>query len=54
MTQLVEEMLPIDVMLALLGNVSFPIPSIDGLELESVDIGRASTGVHTAITADLR
>ncbi len=53
-TQLVEEMLPIDVMLALLGNLSFPIPSIDGLELQSVDIGRASTGVHTAITANLR
>ncbi|RME28281.1 MAG: hypothetical protein D6798_02730 [Deltaproteobacteria bacterium] len=53
-TRLVEEMLPIDVMLALLGNLSFPIPSIDGLELESVGIDRASTGVHTSITANLR
>lgn len=52
-TTLVEEMLPLDTMLALLGNISFPVPEISGLTLGEVDVSRDSSGVYTGMTAAL-
>ncbi|NOY27787.1 MAG: hypothetical protein GXP62_18140 [Oligoflexia bacterium] len=52
-TQLVEEMLPLDTMLALLGNISFPVPEIQGLTLTDVVVDRDQSGVHTDMTATL-
>lgn len=52
-TQLVEEMLPIDSLLILLGAVSFPVPEISGLSLAGVEVARDQNGLHTSLTADL-
>ena len=52
-TQLVEEMLPLETMLALLGTISFPVPEIQGLVLGDVVVSRDPDGVHTGLTAAL-
>ncbi|MCB9777043.1 MAG: hypothetical protein H6742_00600 [Alphaproteobacteria bacterium] len=52
-TELVAEMLPLDTLLALVGNFSFPIPEISGLVLTDVQVSRESSGVHTGVTASL-
>lgn len=52
-TALVEEMLPLETMLALVGNLSFPIPEIQGLRLEGVQVKRDPGGDHIGMTASL-
>lgn len=52
-TALVEEMLPLETMLALVGNLSFPIPAIQGLSLEGVQVTRDRGGDHIGMTASL-
>jgi hypothetical protein len=52
-TQLVEEMLPLETMLALLGTISFPVPEIQGLVLGDVVVSRDPGGLHTGLTAAL-
>jgi len=53
-TQLVEQMLPLDLMLGLLGNISFPVPAIQGLTLDAVVVTRDPSGVYTGVTAALQ
>jgi hypothetical protein len=49
-TRLIEEMLPIDSFMMLLGGLEFPLPALAGLTLEGADIGRdAGTGLHTSM-----
>lgn len=52
-TALVEEMLPLETLLALVGNISFPIPAIQGLTLEGVQVTRDAGGDHIGMTASL-
>lgn len=52
-TQLLEEMLPIDTLLTLLGDFEFPIPELVGITVGSAEVER-SGGVYSDITVDLR
>lgn len=52
-TALVEEMLPLDTLLALVGNLAFPVPEIQGLSLQNVKVGRDVGGDHISMTASL-
>ena len=52
-TQLVEEMLPLDSMLALLGDLSFPLPELGGIGIASAYVGRDTAQAHTNITIAL-
>lgn len=46
-TNLITEMLPLDTLLALLGDFSFPIPSLYGIQLDDGTVTRDADGVHT-------
>ena len=48
-TQLVEEMLPLDLMLALVGDLSFPLPELEGIGIASAYVGRDAAQAHTNI-----
>jgi hypothetical protein len=52
-TALVESMLPISTLMALLGDFSFPVPSLLGIQIDAATVRRDSGGVHTAIAAEL-
>lgn len=48
-TALLEEELPIDVLLLLLGNVAFPLPEIPYISIDHATAERDPSGVHTDI-----
>lgn len=48
-TRLIEEMLPLDTLLSLLGDFSFPLPSLYGISIDSGEAYRDQDGVHTGI-----
>ncbi len=49
-TRLIEEMLPLDSFMMLLGGLEFPLPSLAGLTIDEADLGRdAGTGLHTSM-----
>ncbi len=52
-TRLVEEMLPLDTFLALLGGLELPLPSLEGLTISSADLGRDRSGLHTTVEVEL-
>ncbi len=52
-TRLLEEMLPINALLALFGNFSFPLPAIGPLTIDSADVARESTGAFTGVGIEL-
>ncbi len=53
-TRLIEEMLPIDSFMMLLGGLEFPLPALDGLTISGADIGRdAGTGLHTSMEIEI-
>ena len=52
-TALVESMLPISTLMALLGDFSFPIPSLLGIEISSAEVYRDNSGVYTGLEAEL-
>lgn len=49
-TQLLEQALPIDVILMLLGDISFPLPSLYGITFASGDADRDESGYFTDAT----
>jgi hypothetical protein len=53
-TRLMEEMLPLDTLLSLLGSFSFPVPSLYGITIDSGEAYRDQDGVHTGIEVNLR
>lgn len=53
MTQLVEEMLPIDTLLLLVGALEFDLPSIYGLQFDSAEVARDASGAHTSVKMSL-
>ena len=52
-TNLIEEMLPLESLLSVLGGVEIPLPSIDGSEPIDIKILRDDSGAHTMIGLDL-
>lgn len=54
MTRLVEDMLPIDVLFSLLGDFSFPLPALYGLEIDEGAAERDDSGVYTGLEVSLK
>ncbi|MBW2254080.1 MAG: hypothetical protein JRI25_05710 [Deltaproteobacteria bacterium] len=52
-TALLEEMLPVDLLTSLLGEIEFPIPSLGGLVIDHATVQRDSSGVHTGVRVSL-
>lgn len=52
-TALVESMLPVSTLMALLGDFSFPIPSLLGIQIDSAEVYRDNSGVYTGLEAEL-
>lgn len=52
-TRLVEDQLPVDELLGLLGTIAFPIPAIGGFTLDEAAIDRGQGGASTTISLDL-
>lgn len=52
-TTLMESALPLDTLLALLGNLSFPLPELYGIRFDSGTAHRDDDGVHTDTTINL-
>lgn len=53
-TLLFEEQLPIDVLVLLLGNFSFPLPELGGITIGSATAARDPSGAHTSIALSLQ
>jgi hypothetical protein len=51
-SNLLDEVLPIDLLLSVLGDLSFPLPDLLGLELAATT-GRDTNGTHTSVRVDL-
>ncbi len=54
MTRLVEDMLPIDLLFSLLGDFSFPLPALYGLEIDEGAAERDDSGVYTGLEVSLK
>lgn len=52
-TNVLAEQLPIGVLLALLGDIEFPLPSLAGLNINQAQAVREANGVHTSIGINL-
>lgn len=53
-TRLIEEMLPLETFMGLLGGLAFPLPALAGLTIEAADLGRdAGTGLHTSMAIEI-
>lgn len=52
-TEVVEELLPLEVALALLSDLEIPLPSIGGLKVQGATVNRGSGGTHTMVAVDL-
>jgi hypothetical protein len=52
-TGLLEEMLPVDLLTSLLGEIEFPIPELGGLVIDHATVQRDSSGVHTGVKVSL-
>ncbi|MFK7931777.1 MAG: hypothetical protein AB8H79_26610 [Myxococcota bacterium] len=52
-TQVVEGLLPIEIALALLGDLEFPLPTVAGLKVQGADVQRSSTTLHSRVAVDL-
>lgn len=53
-TRLIESALPLDTLLALLGNLSFPLPTLYGVSIDIGSAARDADGVHTDAVINLR
>lgn len=53
-TRLIEEMLPLDTLLLLLGDFAFPLPSLYGIAIDRGTAARDGDGVHTGLEVWLR
>ena len=53
LADLLADELPINTLVALLGAIEFPIPSLAGFTLQSAEAERDESGVHTTIGATL-
>ena len=54
MTNLVEQVLPLDLLFALLGDFSFPLPALYGIELDEGSATRDASGVYTGLEISLK
>lgn len=54
MTTLVEQVLPLDLLFALLGDFSFPLPALYGIELDEGSATRDASGVYTGLEISLK
>lgn len=53
-TRLLEENLPIDALLLLLGDLSFPLPTLYGVGFDEGSAARDDDGVHTTVEIELQ
>lgn len=53
-TNLISDMLPLDTFLALLGDISYPVPSLYGIQLDEGTVSRDDDGVHTDLEVYLQ
>ncbi|MEZ4317263.1 MAG: hypothetical protein R3F61_07155 [Myxococcota bacterium] len=52
-SNLLADQLPIDALLILLGDISFPLPSVAGITVMTGDAWRETSGVYTTVGIDL-
>ena len=52
-TALLQQMLPIDSLMAQLGGIQLPLPSMGGLSVQGATVTRDPSGVHTAVDLTL-
>ncbi len=52
-TTLLEDSLPIDVLLAIVGDFAFPLPTLGGLGVDDGSVSRDAGDAHTNVAADL-
>jgi len=53
-TNLLQNMLPVDAMLSLLGDFSFPLPTVGGIAVHGATVSRESSGVYTGVAVTLQ
>lgn len=53
LSNLLAEQLPIDTLLAVLGEIEVPLPSVAGISLRNATTARDGTGSHTSVGANL-
>ena len=53
LTALIEEMLPIELLLATLGALEFELPEFDGLSFGDTEVERSNSGFHTDVEIQL-
>lgn len=53
-TNLVEQVLPLDLLFSLLGDFSFPLPALYGLEVDEGTASRDPSGVYTGLEISLK
>lgn len=54
MTNLVEQAIPFDVLFSLVGDFSFPLPVLYGLEIDEGAANRDDSGVYTGLEVSLK
>ncbi len=54
MTNLVEQAIPFDVLFSLVGDFSFPLPVLYGLEIDEGSANRDDSGVYTGLEVSLK
>ncbi len=52
-TALIEEVLPLDLLFSLIGDFSFPLPALYGIEIDEGSASRDASGVYTALEVSL-
>jgi len=52
-TELLSQMLPIDTLLGAFGDIEFPLPVLAGIAVDSAQVARDSSGVHTGVKIQL-
>jgi hypothetical protein len=53
-TNLLEEMLPIDTFMLLLGDIEFPLPTLGTVSIAKGTVSRTSNHVYTGVSVDLK
>ena len=51
--QLLEQLLPLDSLLALIGDIAFDVPSLEGLVIQSAEVQRDGSRVATHVLVEL-
>lgn len=54
LTNALVDAIPVDLLLALIGKLEFPLPSLGGISVDRAEVGRDSGGAHTGIGLTLK